>query len=65
MVSKTNQVHLITLTYKTKHNVLVSLHELQNKTQQRRAVLFARSQKSQYKYNVSKGLSGMETFSNN
>ena len=51
----------------TKQNTMCWLlyTNLQNKTYYRRAVPFARSQKSHHKNIVSKSLSGLETFPNN
>ena len=51
---------------KKKNSLLASLHELTlYKTHYRWVVPFEKSQKSQYKYVVSKFLSELETFPNN
>ena len=63
-IYNSQQVGFFKVTYKTKH--IVGFFTRTYKTKQYRGVLpFARSQKSEHKYIVSKGLSGFETFLSN
>ena len=57
---------LLYTTYKTKHNVLASLHKYyKTKHNTDKDLPFARSQKCQHQYITSKGFSALENFSNN